>query len=99
MSKYILTKKALLDLSDIWNYTFDTWSENQADKYYSILLENCKNLANNPVLGKTYENIIDGLKGFRTGKHVIFYKKHKLDSILIIRILHGQMDLKNRINE
>lgn len=99
MGKYILTKKAITDLSDIWNYTFDTWSEDQADKYYSMILENCETLANNPELGKTYDNIFGDLKGFRTGKHIIFYKKHELDSVLIIRVLHGQMDLKRRIND
>jgi toxin ParE1/3/4 len=97
MGKYILTKKALEDLSDIWNYTFDTWSENQADKYYTMILENCENLADNPELGKTYERITENLKGFRAGKHVIFYMKHESDSILIVRILHGQMDLKKKI--
>lgn len=33
MAKYNLTKKAVEDLTKIWNYTFDTWSENQADAY------------------------------------------------------------------
>ena len=63
------------------------------------ILENCENLAMNPELGKTYENISENLLGFRAGKHVIFYIKTELDSILIVRILHGQMDLKTRTNE
>ena len=33
MAKYKLTNKAVEDLSDIWNYTFDHWSERQADFY------------------------------------------------------------------
>lgn len=33
MPKYILTNKAVEDLSTIWNYTFEVWSETQADKY------------------------------------------------------------------
>ena len=32
MAKYHLTNQAVQDLSDIWNYTFDNWSEEQADK-------------------------------------------------------------------
>jgi len=99
MGKYILTKKALSDLSDIWDYTIKTWSETQADKYYFMLLESCKTLADNPELGKHYDQISDNLKGFRAGRHVIFYQKHESGSILIIRILHSQMDLKNRIDE
>lgn len=99
MGKFLLTKKAISDLSDIWDYTIETWSEAQADKYYFMLLESCKTLADNPVLGKHYDEISDNLKGFRAGRHVIFYQKYESDSILIIRFLHSQMDLKNKLNE
>lgn len=99
MGKYIMTEKALSDLSDIWNYTIKKWSEAQADKYYFMLIDSCKTLADDPELGKVYDEIYDNLKGFRTGRHVIFYNKHEADSILIIRILHSQMDLKSRIDE
>lgn len=43
MAKYILTNKAVEDLSEIWDYTFEVWSEAQADQYYYILLDSCKN--------------------------------------------------------
>ena len=32
MSKFYLTNKANEDLDEIWEYTFDEWSEMQADK-------------------------------------------------------------------
>ena len=38
MAGYSFTNKAVNDLSDIWNYTRDSWSEKQADKYYTMLL-------------------------------------------------------------
>jgi toxin ParE1/3/4 len=94
MGKYILTEKALSDLSDIWNYTIKKWSEAQADKYRFMLIDSCNTLANDPELGKVYDEIYDNLKGFRAGRHVIFYKKHETNLILIIRILHSQMDVK-----
>ena len=31
MVKYLLTRRAVEDLTNIWNYTFDQWSEDQAD--------------------------------------------------------------------
>ena len=31
-----LTKKAVEDLTEIWNYTSENWSEHQADKYYQL---------------------------------------------------------------
>lgn len=48
MSKYKLTNKAVEDLTNIWNYSFDKWSEKQADNYYEMLLENCQNIAEDP---------------------------------------------------
>ena len=34
MASFHLTNKAVEDLAEIWNYTIDKWSENQADHYY-----------------------------------------------------------------
>ena len=38
MAEYKLTNKAVEDLNDIWEYTIEKWSEEQADKYYNLLL-------------------------------------------------------------
>jgi len=99
MAKYKLTNKAVDDLTQIWNYTIGRWSENQADKYYRMLLDDFNDVANNPDLGKNYSEVIKNLLGFRAGRHIIFYRKIEEDEIEIIRILHEQMDLKNRIKE
>ncbi len=99
MAKYKLTNKAVDDLANIWNYTFDNWSENQADKYYYMLLENCSEVANNPESGKNYSAVTENLLGFKAGSHIIFYRKIDEIEVEIIRILHEQMDLKNRIKE
>jgi len=99
MAKYFLTNKAVIDLSDIWNYTFDKWSEKQADKYYQMLLDNCEAIADKPNIGKNYEAILTRLFGHKTGRHIIFYRIESEHEILIIRILHEQMDLNNRIKE
>ncbi len=55
MAKYIFSNKAIEDLSDIWNYTYNKWSENQADKYYYLILESCEKISKNPKIGKKYE--------------------------------------------
>ena len=38
MAKFDITKEAEEDLFQIWEYTVDTWSEEQADQYYSVLI-------------------------------------------------------------
>lgn len=93
MAKYQLTNKAVQDLTHIWNYRFDRCSENQADTYYQMLLDNFIEIANNPDLGKDYSEVIENLLAFRVGRHIIFYRKIGDDEIEIIRILPEQMDL------
>ncbi|NOR88223.1 MAG: type II toxin-antitoxin system RelE/ParE family toxin [Bacteroidales bacterium] len=99
MANFILSNKAVEDLSKIWNYTFDYWSERQADNYYYMLLENSKEIAMHPNIGKNYEEIMEQLFGFRAGRHIIFYRKVNVNKVEITRILHEQMAIKNRIIE
>lgn len=64
-AKYFLTHKAVEDLSDIWEYTYEEWSEKQANKYYKLLVESCQEVANNPNFGKSYESVLKDLLGFK----------------------------------
>ena len=95
MAKFYLTNKAVEDLGDIWNYTVETWSENQAEIYYSLLIDSCQELANKPNQGKSYEVVERNVLGFKTGQHVIFYRIVTEKEIEVVRILHGMMDMKN----
>lgn len=100
MAKYSLTNKAVEDLTDIWNYTLDEWSERQADDYYNMLIASCQKITTNPQLfGKRYDEILDGLRGFKAGKYLLFYRILDSGDVEIIRILHERMDLRNGMNE
>jgi toxin ParE1/3/4 len=35
---YVISKKAVSDLEEIWAYTVEKWSIDQADRYYSLIL-------------------------------------------------------------
>jgi toxin ParE1/3/4 len=99
MSKFILTNNAVDDLSKIWDYTYEVWSENQADKYYFELMVDCQELAENHKLGKNYYLIDKDIFGYQSGQHLIFYRILTATKIEVTRILHSRMDLKNRIQE
>ena len=99
MAKYKLTNQAVEDLSKIWDYTFEVWSEKQADKYYDGLISNCEEIAENPGLGKNYKGISKQLLGTKSNRHIIFYRTLNEDYVEITRILHERMDLKKRITE
>jgi toxin ParE1/3/4 len=97
MADDFLTNKAVEDLSEIWNYTFDTWSESQADKYYMLIIGFCKKLSENPTMGKNYREVDKNIFGYRVGQHIIFYRVINSNRIEIVRILHSRMDIRTRL--
>ncbi|WP_298115381.1 type II toxin-antitoxin system RelE/ParE family toxin [Flavobacterium sp.] len=99
MVKFHLTNKAVEDLSKIWDYTFEIWSEHQAGRYYFELLQDCQEIAKNQNLGRNYNEIINDLLGYKSNQHIIFYRIINENEIEIIRFLHSRMDLKSRIGE
>ena len=99
MLNLTLRQEAIDDLADIWNYTKTEWSENQAEKYYQTIKYACKLIAENPNIGKTYNEISSNLFGLKSGKHIIFYSIIPDFEIEVIRILHERMDLVSRLTQ
>lgn len=99
MARYLFTRKAVEDLTGIYEYTLEFWSESQADKYYNELISFCQMLAESPRIGKHYVEIGSDIFGLLFNKHLIFYRMLNEEEIEILRILGADMDLKNRIKE
>ena len=98
MPKVRYSNKAVEDLSSIWEYTFTKWSENQADEYYTMLISACNRLLYPSVISnRSYEEISEGLLGVKAGHHLIFYNILENDDVMIIRILHDRMDIKQHL--
>jgi len=97
MAKIVFRQEAIDDLSDIWNYTIEKWSVEQADKYYFLIKSACRDLAKGKFRGKSYKEISSDVLGFNVGKHIIFYKHHDTGIFEVVRILHQSMDLNNRL--
>jgi len=99
MIKYLLTNKAVEDLSKIWVSTFKNWSEKQADKYYQDFIYSFEDISENPDKGQNYYEIAKEIKGFKINNHIIFYHRNNLNLIEVLRILHQSMYLKNRLKD
>ena len=98
MAKIRLSRKAIADLDSIWDYTVETWTEDQAIIYYRQIYTAIQGLNCSPVfLEKDYNVIKTGLLGFKVGHHIVFYKKHKDGSIWVDRILHEKMDYQRHL--
>ena len=98
--KYKISKESEKDLEKIWLYTFETWSLEQADYYYDLLMDEIEYLAENPKNGIDFSQIRKGYFRSRVKSHFIFYRVSvKSDEIEIIRILHQQMDIDSQLTE
>ena len=86
MAQFKLTNKAIEDLSNIWNHTFEVWSKKQADKYYNGLISDCQEISENLHLGKNYEGISKQLLGMKANRHIIFYRTLNKNYVEITRI-------------
>lgn len=99
MAEFKFTNKAVQDLSQIWDYTKNIWSEKQAEKYYRMIIQACSEMAKKPQRGREYVEIYPDLKASKISKHIIFYRVMKDKSIVITRILHERMDLKSKMKD
>ncbi len=98
--KYKLSKEAAKDLENIWLYTCETWSEEQADRYYNLLLDEIEYVAENPRSGKDHSHIREGYFRTRVKSHYIFYRLVSGEGLVeIIRVLHQRMDVEARLND
>jgi len=97
---YKISDKAFEDIDFIWLYTIETWSVQQADKYYNLIFDAIEFIAEYPMIGRDYDTIRKQYRGFTVGSHVIFYRYKKHENTLeIIRILHQSMDIEQRLME
>ncbi len=96
-NKYRISKQAIADLNRIWVYTFHTWSKEQADRYYDLIIGEIECIAGNYLLGKSIEQTRKGYRVTKIKSHLIFYRKAENDVVEIIRILHQRMDSKKRL--
>lgn len=95
--KLKISKEALADLEKIWLYTIENWLVEQADRYYSLIMDEIYYLSVHPESGKDISQIRKGYFRSTVKSHFIFYRIKK-EEIEVIRILHQSMDIKTRLN-
>ncbi len=96
---YRISARAILDLEEIWIYTAENWSIEQADKYYQSLISEIEYVAKFFDSGKPITKIRFGYRSTKVSSHIVFYKKSDDSKVEIVRILHERMDLKRRLDE
>ncbi len=83
--RHRITLRAERDLKDIYHYTVETFSHQQAEKYLRELDAVFELLGDHPNMGRLYEG---KTHQFVHGKHIILYRIGA-NEIVIGRIFHG----------
>ncbi|MEO7922147.1 MAG: type II toxin-antitoxin system RelE/ParE family toxin [Chitinophagaceae bacterium] len=95
---YVISKKAIADLEQIWLYTVEKWSVDQADRYYNLLFDEIHFVCKNINAGKSMEHVRKGYRASKVKSHLLFYRIQN-NTVEVIRILHEQMDIENRLKD
>ena len=93
---YVISKKAVSDLEEIWLYTVEKWSIEQADRYYSLIFDEINFICKNVSTGKSLDHVRKGYRASKVKSHLIFYRVIN-DIVEIVRILHERMDIDSRL--
>jgi toxin ParE1/3/4 len=98
--KFEISEKAFEDIENIWLYTVQTWSAEQADRYYNLIFDEIGYIAKNPLSGRDFSGIRENYRCSKVKSHLIFYRYRKSEEIVeIIRILHQSMEVEERLND
>ncbi len=96
MKSFELTKEAKEDLRIIARFTEKRWGRDQRFLYIKQFDDVFYFLSDNPSLGKHCEYIKKGYRKFPQSSHIIFYLEGEKSKIIIIRILHKNMDVDSK---
>ena len=93
-----LTRRALLDIRDIEIFSVEKWGEQVANEYLDAIEAALNRLRDNPQLLQARQDISDSLCFYRVRQHFLVCAVYE-DSVFVLTIKHGAMDLPNRIKE
>jgi toxin ParE1/3/4 len=97
MPKVIMRPRAKTDLLDIWHYIADD-NEERADSFVDRVEEKIKNIASNPLMGRSREELSDRLRSWPIKPYIVFYLPLS-DGVEVVRVLHGSRDIDNILFE
>ncbi len=96
MSELVLSPRAKLDLSEIWDYTLSHWGADQAEKYVRNLWSTMQQVSSDPAKSVEIGDVRKGYRKISSGSHVVFFKATG-DGIDVVRILHQRMDFQRQL--
>lgn len=87
MPIYKFSIRSHADLEYIVAYTLDNRGAEQANRYIDGLEQRVQTLADAPSLGKPYNDLSQGMRGFLYQSHINYYVEAD-HGITVVRVLH-----------
>jgi toxin ParE1/3/4 len=88
---------AALDILDIWDYIAED-DIAAADRWVDDLDATLRSLATQPMMGRSRDDLAEGLRSLPFRRYVIFYLPID-DGIDVVRVLHGARDIDAVLGE
>jgi toxin ParE1/3/4 len=97
--RYTLTRKALADINEIWVYTAENWSIEQADRYYNLIIDEIEYIAGNFEMARNFSNVRKGYRASKVKSHLVFFRELAGGGVEVVRVLHERMDIEARLDD
>jgi toxin ParE1/3/4 len=90
---YGFSEDAIADLDEICDY-LGRYCVKAASKLFDRMRQRAKLVASFPDTGKSYDDLISGLRGFVVDDYIVFYIRSG-DGIEVLRVISGYRDLRS----
>lgn len=92
MSRYSFSDAAVRDLDEICTQIAEV-NPRAASELFEAIRKKCRLVAGFPNMGKGYERLAPGLRGFIVKDYIVFYYP-RTDGIDVVRVVSGYRDLE-----
>jgi toxin ParE1/3/4 len=94
--KVHISKRALVDLDQIYEYTESEWGNEQAIRYTAAIWRKFDEIGAGPERWRLRNDLYPGCRICYSSRHAIVYRIHG-EAVEVARLLHGRMNFADHI--
>ncbi len=98
MARYYFTRRAFLDLEDIYQFSIENWGLRIAQTYMEELFKEFQNIADNLEKGKQRQHRSFPFYMAPVEKHFAIYEP-QVSNIIIATVIHSKRDIETLIKK
>jgi toxin ParE1/3/4 len=92
VKRLIILPVARQELLDIWDYSFENWGQDQADRYLASIDAMFARIVSGSAPSRPADEVRAGLRKVQVARHVVFFRE-SADAVEVVRVLHERMDV------